>query len=164
MILSSRSPLFLKYIILERIAKGLLAFLIGMGGLSLGPVKLNHLLYHWAQNFNIDVDNAWTGQLIQKAGLIGANMLLIISIGGIVYGLVNFIVAWGLHRRLRWAEYMTIAEISALIPLEVYAMHAHFSFWRLCAFIVNILIVIYLLKNRQLFHGVHEKVEVVADN
>lgn len=164
MIISSRSPLFLKYIILERIAKGLLALLIGLGGLSLGPVRLNHLLYHWAQNFNIDVDNAWTGQLVRKAGLIGPNMLLVISIGGIIYGLVNFTVAWGLHRRFRWAEYMTIIEISALIPLEVYAMHAHFSFWRLGAFILNILIVIYLLKNRQLFHGVHEEVEAVADS
>lgn len=164
MIISARSPLFLRYIILERVAKGLLAFLIGLGGLSLGPVRLNHLLYRWAQNLNIDVDNAWTGQLVRKAGLIGANMLLIISIGGIVYGLVNFTVAWGLYRRFRWAEYMTIIEISALIPLEVYAMHAHFSVWRLGAFVLNILIVIYLLKNRQLFHGVHEEVEVVTDH
>ncbi len=163
MIISRRSPLFLKYIILERIAKGMLAFLMGLGGLSLGPVRLNHLLYHWAQNFNIDVDNAWVGQVFRKIGLIGPNMLIIISVGGIAYGLLNFTVAWGLHRRYRWAEYMTILEISALIPLEVYAMHSHFSTWRLAAFILNIIIVIYLLRNRQLFHGIHEKTEPVTE-
>jgi len=86
MILSRRSPLFLKYIILERIAKGSLAFLIGIGGLSLGPVRLNHLLYHWAQNLNIDTDNAFTGQIFRKTGLVGPNMLMIISVGGVVYG------------------------------------------------------------------------------
>ncbi len=159
MILNHRSPLFLKYIILERIAKGAVAFLIGLGGLSLGPVRLNHLLYHWAQNFNIDTDNAFTGQIFRKTGLVGPNMLMIISVGGIVYGMVNFTVAWGLHRRFRWAEYMTIIEISALIPLEVYAMHSHFSPWRLGAFILNVIIVIYLLRNRQLFHGIHEAVD-----
>ncbi|MGC8499799.1 MAG: DUF2127 domain-containing protein [Leptospirales bacterium] len=161
MILSRRSPLFLKYIILERIAKGSLAFLIGIGGLSLGPVRLNHLLYHWAQNLNIDTDNAFTGQIFRKTGLVGPNMLMIISVGGVVYGLLNLVVAWGLHRRFRWAEYMTIIEISALIPLEVYAMHSHFSNWRLGAFVLNVLIVIYLLKNRQLFHGIHETADSV---
>lgn len=163
MIISRNSHLFLKYIILERVAKGMFSLLIGLGGLSLGPVRLNHLLYHWAQNFNIDVDNAWTGQIFRKTGLIGPNMLLVISVGGIAYGLLNFIVAWGLHRRFRWAEYMTIIEISALIPVEVYAMHSHFSFWRLGVFVLNIIIVIYLLRNRQLFHGVHEHTEPVAE-
>jgi len=56
---------------------------------------------------------------------------------------------------------MTIIEISALIPLEVYAMHSHFSNWRLGAFVLNVLIVIYLLKNRQLFHGIHETADSV---
>ena len=163
MIISRNSHLFLKYIILERVAKGMFALLIGLGGLSLGPVRLNHLLYQWAQNFNIDVDNAWTGQIFRKIGLIGPNMLLVISVGGIAYGLLNFIVAWGLHRRYRWAEYMTIVEISALIPVEVYAMHSHFSLWRLGVFVLNITIVIYLLRNRQLFHRVHEHTEPVAE-
>ena len=161
MIISSRSPLFLKYIILERVAKGMFAFLIGLGGLSLGPVRLNHLLYQWAQNFNIDVDNAWTGQIFRKTGLIGPNMLMVISVGGIAYGLLNFTVAWGLHRRFRWAEYMTIIEISALIPFELYAIHEHFSWFRLSAFVLNVVIVVYLSRNRSMFHPMKEEQGIV---
>ncbi len=161
MIFKHKSPLFLKYIILERIAKGTLAIVLGIGGLSLIHVNLSAILVHLSQNFNLDVDNAWTGKLLREAGLISPNMLKMISVGGILYGLVNYLVAWGLHRRFRWAEYMTIVEISALIPFEVYALHEHFSWIRLGAFLLNVMIVIYLLRNRSLFHSMKEESGVV---
>ncbi len=161
MIFKHKSPLFLKYIILERIAKGTLTLILGIGGLSLIHVDLSSFLVKMSQNFNLDVDNAWTGKLLHKAGLISPNMLKMISVGGIIYGLVNYSVAWGLHKRFRWAEYMTIIEISALIPFEVYAIHEHFSWIRLGAFVLNVIIVIYLIRNRSLFHSMKEDSGIV---
>ncbi|MHB1285792.1 MAG: DUF2127 domain-containing protein [Leptospirales bacterium] len=161
MIFKKKSPLFLKYIILERIAKGSLTLILGIGGLSMIHVDLGTLLVHVAQNFNLDVDNAWTGELLHKAGLISPNMLEMISVGGVLYGILNYAVAWGLHKRYRWAEYMTILEISALIPFELYAIHEHFSWFRLSAFVLNVVIVVYLSRNRSLFHPMKEDQGIV---
>lgn len=161
MIFKRKSPLFLKYIILERIAKGSLTLILGVGGLSMIHVNLGALLVHIAQNFNLDVDNAWTGELLHKAGLISPNILKMISVGGILYGVLNYSVAWGLHKRYRWAEYMTIIEISALIPFELYAIHEHFSWFRLSAFVLNVVIVVYLSRNRSMFHPMKEEQGIV---
>jgi uncharacterized membrane protein (DUF2068 family) len=56
---------------------------------------------------------------------------------------------------------MTIIEISALIPFEVYAIDQKFSLFRLTAFSVNILIVWYLVKNRSLFHSMSTDIEPI---
>ncbi len=152
-----KSHLFLKYIILERIAKGTLAILLGVGGLSMVHADLSSLIQKIAQNLNVDIENALTGYLLHAAGLISPGLLKVISLGGVVYGAANYLVAWGLHKRFRWAEYMTILEISAFIPVEIYALNAHFSWFRLSAFGLNVAIVVYLIRNRSLFHPMKEE-------
>lgn len=155
------SHLFLKYIILERIAKGTLAILLGVGGLSLVHADLSSLVRNVAHNLNIDIENALIGHILHAVGLISPVWIKVISFGGVVYGLANYAVAWGLHKRYRWAEYMTILEISAFIPVEVYALDGHFSWFRLSAFALNVAIVVYLIRNRSLFHPMKEEAGMV---
>ncbi|MHB1564758.1 MAG: DUF2127 domain-containing protein [Leptospirillum sp.] len=161
MLIKSSSPLFLKYIIAERVAKGSLVLALGIGGLSLVPLDLSSLVQKVGMTLHIEVDSPWLDYLIHASGRINPVALKVASFLIVCYGVLNYIVAWGLHRRFRWAEYMTIIEISALIPFEVYAIDQKFSLFRLAAFCVNILIVWYLLKNRSLFHSMSKDAEPI---
>jgi uncharacterized membrane protein (DUF2068 family) len=161
MLINSSSPFFLKYIIAERIAKGSLVLALGIGGLSLVPLDLSGLVQKVGLTLHIELDSPWLDYLIHASGRINPVALKVASFLIVCYGLMNYFVAWGLYRRFRWAEYMTIIEISALIPFEVYAIDQKFSLFRLTAFSVNILIVWYLVKNRSLFHSMSTDIEPI---
>lgn len=161
MLINSSSPLFLKYIIAERIAKGSIVLALGVGGLSLVPLDLSSLVQKVGLKLHIELDSPWLDYLIHASGRINPVVLKLVSSLIVLYGVINYGVAWGLHRRFRWAEYMTILEISALIPFEIYAISQKFSLFRLGAFCLNVLIVWYLVKNRSLFHSMADDPEPV---
>ncbi|MEZ0229140.1 MAG: DUF2127 domain-containing protein [Planctomycetota bacterium] len=71
--------------------------------------------------------------------------------GAIVFALFILVEAWGLYRRRRWAELLTIAATSLLIPVEVYEICRHPSFGKVLTLLVNALIVLYLARHHYLF-------------
>ncbi|MHB1731612.1 MAG: DUF2127 domain-containing protein, partial [Leptospirillum sp.] len=64
MLIKSSSPLFLKYIIAERVAKGSLVLALGIGGLSLVPLDLSSLVQKVGMTLHIEVDSPWLDYLI----------------------------------------------------------------------------------------------------
>ena len=142
---------FLKVIIWELSIKGLLLLLLSAGLFSLINKDLDLLSQQLADILNLDVDNYYINLLLSKVGMAKTTLLVEISIGLVLYGILCLIQAYGLHKRKRWAEYLTVVAISLFIPFEVYEVVHRLSILRVAVLVLNIVIVYYLIKHKELF-------------
>ncbi|MEO6527243.1 MAG: DUF2127 domain-containing protein [Gemmatimonadaceae bacterium] len=79
-----------------------------------------------------------------------------IGLGAILYALVFLVEAVGLWRGKRWAEYLTIAVTTSLLPFEVAAVVQRVTAVRVATLAVNVAVVAYLvwqLRARQRVDG-----------
>ncbi|HLN07317.1 MAG TPA: DUF2127 domain-containing protein [Acidimicrobiales bacterium] len=69
-------------------------------------------------------------------------------LGGIAigaYAAINAIEAVGLWSARRWAEYLTLVEVTLLLPLEIYELSLKVSTLKILTLVLNLLVVAYLL-------------------
>ncbi len=142
---------FLKIIILEISIKGSLLILLSGGVFSLINKDLGLLSRQLAADMNLDADNRILTFILDKVGMAKTTLLVEISTGLLLYGIICCVQAWGLHKRRPWAEYLTVGLVSIFIPFEVWAVIDHPSLIRLMVLIFNAAIVTYLLKHTELF-------------
>jgi uncharacterized membrane protein (DUF2068 family) len=57
----------------------------------------------------------------------------------------------GLWFAKRWAEYLTFIATAALLPLELYELSSGVSVLKIATFVINLVIVVYLLWAKRLF-------------
>jgi hypothetical protein len=69
----------------------------------------------------------------------------------LVYAVLEGVEMVGLWRNRRWAEYLTFVATTLLIPYEIYELSLRLSIWKGAAFVVNVLVVAYLLWAKRLF-------------
>jgi uncharacterized membrane protein (DUF2068 family) len=105
------------------------------GGVVAGQAHSSHGLLH-------ELDNAFATS--------SAHLHLL---GGVLlaYGVVEGIEAVGLWYQRRWAEYLTFLVTASLLPLEIYEIVNRATVFKVVAFIVNVLVVVYLLFAKRLF-------------
>jgi len=145
------SQAFLRFIILEKAFIGLLFISLSIGTLSLIDRDLVLIGRKIVAYLNLDTDNTYITLALQKLGLISNKLIVGISIGGFAYAMLNLVEAYGLHRRLRWAEWLTVVATGLLIPFEVYEVYHRFTPVRVGALVLNVAIVVYLAKHKELF-------------
>ena len=61
------------------------------------------------------------------------------------YAAINGLEAVGLWRAKRWAEYLTLVEVSVLLPLEIYELTLRISWLKIVTLVLNLAVVAYLL-------------------
>ncbi len=105
------------------------------GGVASSRLHATHGLWY-------DLNNAFTTSS-SHLHLLGAVLL--------AYGAVEGIEAVGLWYQRRWAEYLTFIVTTSLLPLEVYEILDHATPFKVVAFIINVVVVIYLLHAKRLF-------------
>lgn len=150
---SKTADVVLKLIIWERIIRGTLLVILSMGLMSLINKDLGILGNQVAEALNLDVDKHYINLALRKIAMINGRMILGISLGALLYGLLDLIQAYGLHRRKRWAEYLTVIAIGFFIPLELYEVLQKQTLVRFGALGLNIAIVIFLIRHKELFPG-----------
>jgi uncharacterized membrane protein (DUF2068 family) len=67
------------------------------------------------------------------------------------YAVLEGVEAVGLWYGRRWAEYLTFIATTALLPLEIYELSNRVSVFKVGAFLVNVVVVVYLLLAKRLF-------------
>src|SRR5262249_42009678 len=68
------------------------------------------------------------------------------GIAAIGYGVLELVEGYGLWRRFRWAEWLTVIATSLLIPVELYELVHRPSALKAAGLAVNVLIVLYPLR------------------
>ncbi|MFI5303762.1 MAG: DUF2127 domain-containing protein [Nitrospiria bacterium] len=149
--MSNKSEYFLKFIIWERIIKGLLLILISVKGMSLMNRDLHQVVDALIDQFNLDVHRSVIAITLKKAGMINGHRLFLISIVVFLYGMLDLVEAYGLHKRRKWAEYLTVIATALFIPFEIYEVMEKITVIRTGALFLNILIVVFLIRHKELF-------------
>lgn len=110
---------------------------------------------HLAVNLNLDMENRVVHSVIEQAGVMGEGTMMGITVFVFFLGVLNMIEAIGLYMRQRWAEWLTVFATGALIPLEAYEVYSHVTSLRVAILIINVLVVYYLAKHKELFNESH---------
>jgi uncharacterized membrane protein (DUF2068 family) len=141
-----RSERLLPWIAAERAIRG--AVLVGAGIYLIGHTgnDLGKLADRLARSIELDTRRPFVRHLIQRLGHLSHHEVTLFGIGAIAYGVLELVEGYGLWRRYRWAEWLTVIATSLLIPLELYELVHKPSALKAAGLLVNILIVIYLAR------------------
>lgn len=86
--------------------------------------------------------------VIHLAGRQPPSHIVLAGIGALCYAAVFAVEAWGLHRRLRWAEWLTVFVTASALPFEIYELVHHPSAGKIITLIINVIVIIYLVHVR----------------
>ncbi len=142
---------YLKLIILYKVTAGIVEILISLSLLTLINRDMVSMGLRLAYVFNLDIDNHYISSAIERLGMIGNNHIIGLSAGAFVIGVLNLIESYGLHLRMRWAEWLTVVATSVFIPFELYEVYVKVTPIRVSVLVINCAIVYYLAKHRELF-------------
>lgn len=157
---------FITLIILDKVARAVLAILLGAGLLdllhSMAPIQF---LQQLVNQLNLGAISRSLEMQIEKLANLPHGTLIRLAIGAYGYAALELVEGIGLFRRRRWAEYLTL--VATLIPIpfiEIPELLAKFTFVRLGALVINIAIVIYLIIARKLFRSALVESEVAGES
>lgn len=142
---------FLKIIIIEKFTLGIIAALLSLGVIIFINKDMEEFANQIVDYFDLDMDNSYIEALITGVGMIKNRTMIVVSIGMVSYASLNLAMAYGLHRRKRWAEWLTVIATALLIPLEIYEIIQEQTLIRIGLLILNCAIVYYLAKHKELF-------------
>lgn len=129
------------------VERGLRALVLVAAGVAL----LTHAHTDWASagrhvagRLGLDPSGNATGRVINRLGSLGVGQTVRFGVISLLYGVLEGAEGYGLFRRRRWAEYLTLVSTALLLIPEIYELIKRPSAWKALGFAVNLLIVGYL--------------------
>jgi uncharacterized membrane protein (DUF2068 family) len=150
-----RAPTFYA-IIATKLLKGALFLTLAVIAYTLSdnnlPVEYQKLL-HWLR---VNPERKFFTELASQVAKITEANVLWVGAGSFLYSLFSLVEGIGLIFRVSWCGWMAIGESAFFIPLEVYELMTDFRMNVFVLFVINVVILWYLLKNRhRLFRHHH---------
>ena len=109
------------------------------------PYEYQRLLHF----LKVNPERRFFADLAIQVGKLTEVKVLWTAAGTLVYSLFSLVEGFGLIFRVSWAGWLAIGESAFFIPIEVYELVLHrFSLTVLIILAINIVIVCYLLRNR----------------
>jgi uncharacterized membrane protein (DUF2068 family) len=125
-------------------SKGILALAAGLGLLSLIHQDLALAVERFIWRMHLNPTAHYPKVLIKAAQNLDNYHLVMIAVLVLVYALVRFIEAYGLWWQRGWAEWFATLSGAIYIPIEVMELIKGFTWPRITALAINLLIVGYL--------------------
>ena len=149
--MKKKSETFLKFIIIEKFFLGIVFSLLSFGILSLINKDMEKFAADIVYFFNLNTDNYYIDYIIEKIAMVKNGTIIGVSVGMVFLAALNLAMSYGLHKRRVWAEWLTVGATSLLIPFEVYEIIQEQTATKIAVLILNITIVYYLAKHKELF-------------
>ena len=134
-----------------KLLKGFVLLAAGIGALRLLHKDVAGVVDHWANAFRVDPHNRYIHWLLAKLPMVNDRKLKELSVGTFIYSAVFLTEGTGLAFHRRWAEYFTLFTTASFLPLEVYELIRHATTAKGVALAINIMVVIYLLREIRRF-------------
>lgn len=142
---------FLKFIVLYKILMGIAETVVSVSFFKLFGRNLEAEFTGFARTLHLNTENWIIASAIKRLGMIGNDTLIGITLILLLFGVLNLIEAWGLHRRRMWGEWLTVIATSLLIPFEIYEIFIGITAFKVFVLVMNVIIVYYLARHKELF-------------
>jgi uncharacterized membrane protein (DUF2068 family) len=127
---------------------GILFFAIGLGVFALINKDISDLAEEAAESLGIDPENGNLNALLEWLTGISPKQIAAVGLGTVLYSGLYLTMAWGLHLRQAWAEWLTIVATGFFIPVEIYEVVRSWRLTYVLVLVINTSIVWYLLRRR----------------
>ncbi len=142
---AARRDRLLPWIAAERSLRALVLVAVGI-------VLVSHPHANWAgevsrlaQDLGFDPKDNWVRKLVDNVSRIHSHQDLVFGLAALAYGALESVEAYGLFKRRRWGEWLTVLATSLLLIPEVWELTKNASVLKVGALLVNLLVVAYLL-------------------
>jgi uncharacterized membrane protein (DUF2068 family) len=135
----------LPWIAAERTFRAVLLLAVGIVLVTHPHANWASDIAHLAQHLGLDPKENWIQRLINDVSKIHANQDLLFGLVAIGYGLLEGAEAYGLFKRRRWGEWLTVVATSLLFIPEIWELTKSASVLKVGAVVLNVAVVLYLL-------------------
>lgn len=136
-------------IIAIKLLKGALFVSLAITAYTLSDNDLPYELHRLLQLLRLNPEGRFWADLAVLVSRLSERQVLWTAAGTLVYSLFSLVEGVGLIFRVSWAGWLAIGESAFFIPIEVLELMHNFLVYVLVILGINILIVWYLLLNRQ---------------
>jgi uncharacterized membrane protein (DUF2068 family) len=142
---------FLRFLVLGVAAYGVWRFKYDRAGIQQAYDNALPAIRTLYRDLGFDVNHSRLLGLINRSFTLDSRLLTLIAIGLAVYALIELVESIGLWLGQRWGEYFAMVATSIFLPYEIYDLTSKVTWLRVTAFVINVLLVVYLVWTRRLF-------------
>jgi uncharacterized membrane protein (DUF2068 family) len=135
----------LRLIAIERLVRAVVLVAIGVILITHSHTDWGRTINDAARSFGFDPSRNGIQKLIEKVRAISPNRYVVFGAVAIGYGILEAVEGYGLWKRRRWAEYLTVVATSLLFIPEVYELTKRATAGKAAALVVNAAIVAFLI-------------------
>lgn len=125
-------------------AKAALVLLAGFGLLTLIHRDVQDLAERLVRHSHLDPASKYPRIFLDAADRVTDKQLWFFAAMAALYALIRSVEAYGLWFERRWAEWFALASGGLYIPVEIYEMWHHFTWFKSGVFLTNCVIVAYM--------------------
>jgi uncharacterized membrane protein (DUF2068 family) len=142
---------FLRFLVLGAAAYGVWRFRYDKAGVQRAFSDAMPAIRDLYRGLGFDVTHSKLLGLIQHSFTLNPRTLLYLAAGLAGYAIIELLEAVGLWLGRRWGEYFAMVATSVFLPYEIYELTVKITWLRVVAFMVNLLLVVYLVWTKRLF-------------
>ena len=141
----TRSDRLLFWIAAERTLRAIVLFLVGIALIANPHHNWGKTVANFARDLGLNPNSNGIEKIIDKLHGISSHRYAVYGIIALAYGALEATEGYGLWRRRRWAEYLTVVATSLLFIPEIWEIANKATPLKVGALLVNIAIVAYLI-------------------
>jgi uncharacterized membrane protein (DUF2068 family) len=143
---AARHDRLLPWIAAERTVRAIVLLAVGVALVSHPHANWASDIAHLAQHLGLDPKENWIQRIIDDVSKIHAHQDLVFGAAALAYGVLEGAEAYGLFKRRRWGEWLTVVATSLLFIPEIWELTKSATLLKVGAVVVNVLVVLYLLR------------------
>lgn len=141
----ARGDRLLPWIAAERTLRAIVLSAVGIALIANPHHNWGKTVTNIAHDFGLNPSSNGIEKIIHKLRAISSHRYAVFGIIALAYGALEATEAYGLWRRRRWAEYLTVLATSLLFIPEIWEIANKPTPLKLGALLVNIAVVAYLI-------------------
>ncbi|MGA1981142.1 MAG: DUF2127 domain-containing protein [Acidobacteriaceae bacterium] len=130
---------------LLKLVEAVFFFLVGVGAIHFIHRDLGDAATRLAERLRFDPDRRMVAWILDHLDDITSHRLKQIGVATFFYAGLRVTEGVGLVLEKVWAEYLTVGVTMAFLPWEMYEIHRHPDWIRICLLVANLMVLTYLV-------------------